>query len=201
MWTVEDSAALAREYVAELGDRWAHLSAVGRLAERLAGASDFVPVDVVSAAWLHDIGYAPSLANSGFHPLDGAWYLQDVGAPATVFTLVAHNMGAGFEADERGLLAEWRELPYPDARGLDVLNVVDLATGPSGQPMLDLDRVADMLDRYDEDHPVHRAVTRSRDELLESSARAKALLGLPEDWPVSAGERVGDAQPHREVRR
>jgi hypothetical protein len=35
--------------------------------------------DFVAAAWLHDIGYAPAIAESGtgFHPLDGARYLRD----------------------------------------------------------------------------------------------------------------------------
>jgi HD superfamily phosphodiesterase len=31
-----------------------------------------------AAAWLHDIGYSPEIAVSGFHPLDGARYLRDV---------------------------------------------------------------------------------------------------------------------------
>jgi predicted hydrolase (HD superfamily) len=30
-----------------------------------------------AAAMLHDIGYTPSLATTGFHPLDGARYLRD----------------------------------------------------------------------------------------------------------------------------
>jgi hypothetical protein len=31
-----------------------------------------LPDDLVAAAWLHDIGYAPELAKTGFHPLDGS---------------------------------------------------------------------------------------------------------------------------------
>ena len=31
-----------------------------------------LPDDLVAAAWLHDIGYAPGLVQTGFHPLDGA---------------------------------------------------------------------------------------------------------------------------------
>jgi hypothetical protein len=26
---------------------------------------------LIAAAWLHDIGYAPGLPETGFHPLDG----------------------------------------------------------------------------------------------------------------------------------
>ena len=35
--------------------------------------------DLVAAAWLHDIGYAPELVETGFHPLDGARYLRREG--------------------------------------------------------------------------------------------------------------------------
>ena len=33
---------------------------------------------MTAAAWLHDIGYAPAVDDTGFHPLDGARYLRDV---------------------------------------------------------------------------------------------------------------------------
>jgi len=34
---------------------------------------------LVCADWLHDIGYAPALVATGFHPLDGARFLESVG--------------------------------------------------------------------------------------------------------------------------
>ncbi len=34
---------------------------------------------LVVAAYLHDIGYAPSLAIEGFHPLDGARFVREQG--------------------------------------------------------------------------------------------------------------------------
>jgi hypothetical protein len=34
---------------------------------------------LVAAAWLHDVGYAPELAVTGFHPLDGAQHLEAAG--------------------------------------------------------------------------------------------------------------------------
>lgn len=197
MWSVGDSIELARKYVAGMGDRWTHLSTVGRTAEALAARSDLVGEDIVSAAWLHDIGYSAELAASGFHPLDGARFLQSVGVPTRVVALVGHHTGAAYEAEERGLLNGWRELPSPDAAALDVLTMVDLATGPAGQSELDVDRIAWILSRYSEDNPVHRAVTKSRDALLASSARGKALLGLPDEWPAVSGQGVGDAESHR----
>lgn len=153
----------------------------------------------MSAAWLHDFGYSRQLVVTGFHPLDGARFLESVGVPDQVVALVAHHTGAPHEADEGGLLREWRELPSPDAAALDVLTMIDLATRSAGQPQLDVARIAGILGRYGEDDPVHRAVTRSRDLLLASSARGKRLLGLPEEWPSIAGQRVGDAKSHGRV--
>ncbi|WP_406239339.1 hypothetical protein [Nocardia sp. NBC_01009] len=31
----------------------------------------------MTAAWLHDIGYAPDIARIGFHPVDGAEFLRE----------------------------------------------------------------------------------------------------------------------------
>jgi hypothetical protein len=45
-----------------------------------------------ATAWLHDIGYAPDLALTGLHGLDGARYLRDSQhADAMVCRLVARH--------------------------------------------------------------------------------------------------------------
>lgn len=196
MSSVEDAVELAREYVGGLGDRWAHLASVGRTAQLLARGSDLVSEDVVIAAWLHDVGYAPALAVTGFHAFDGARFLGSAGVPTRVVALVGHHTGASYEAEERGLVDEWRTLPTPDRQDLDVLTMIDLAIGPAGQAQLDIDRIAEILTRYARDEPVHRAVTRSRKSLLASSARSKRVLGLADHWPVLPGERVANAQSH-----
>ncbi|WP_407568263.1 HD domain-containing protein [Arsenicicoccus dermatophilus] len=175
---------LAAALTSELHPRWEHLQAVGQRAEELCERVD-LPEVVAVAAWLHDIGYGPAIAHSGFHPLDGARFLRDEGWPAEVTRLVAWHTGAGFEANERGLLAQLEdEFGQPDAADLDALTMVDLATSPTGEPILDVRRIAEILSRYDEGHPVHEAVTASRPSLLASSRRAKERLGLPQDWPV-----------------
>jgi hypothetical protein len=53
-----------------------------------------------AAAMLHDIGYTPSLATTGFHPFDGARYLRDhiaaderLGAAATAIWTADTCMG------------------------------------------------------------------------------------------------------------
>lgn len=64
-----------------LGDRWAHVQAVAEQASRIAPAV-LPPAEretLIVAAWLHDIGYAPALASTGLHPLDGARHLEALG--------------------------------------------------------------------------------------------------------------------------
>jgi len=181
-WTSEHARGLATEHLSGLGMRWRHVAAVGEVAESLrasAGVADLV----VAAAWLHDLGYG-RVARTGFHPLDGATYLQEAGAPAALVGLVAHHTGAAFEAEERGLADELAVLPHPDPAELDVLTFIDLCTAPDGTPILPEARITEIGGRYDSDHPVHRAVVRSRSSLLASADRARSRLGLPDEWPV-----------------
>ena len=62
----------------QLPRRWTHVQAVAAKATRVAQVLDPADRDVlVAAATLHDIGYATELAHTGFHPLDGARWLED----------------------------------------------------------------------------------------------------------------------------
>jgi hypothetical protein len=188
MLTVDDAKQLAASQLSCSGQRWTHVTTVGRLAQSVVGAA--VGPDVLAAAWLHDVGYAPSLARVGFHPLDGARFLQDQGAPANVVALVAHHTGARFEAEERGLVDELDGLPSPASDDLDALTLLDLVVGPSGELTTPEQRIAEILTRYGPEDPVHRAVTRSRASLLASAQRARARLGLSDEWPLDVAEGV-----------
>lgn len=183
---------LAAERLGGLGRRWLHARAVGRLAESL-GSQRAVSADVVAAAWLHDVGYAPTVVRTGFHPLDGALLLQDRGARAEVVALVARHTGARFEAEERGLIDELGELPAADPDELDALTLIDLVVDPGGEFTTPERRIDEILNRYPSSHPVHRAVTRSQHELLASARRARANLGLPDEWPLVGCEGVLEA--------
>ena len=85
--------------------RWRHVRSVARRAKWVAGELSLSD-DLVAAAWLHDIGYAPELAETGFHPLDGARFLRRVGIDEQVVSLVAYHSCAQIEAEVRGLGAE-----------------------------------------------------------------------------------------------
>lgn len=175
---VEAARMIAAGLLAEaLPRRWSHTVAVAAAAARLAGvlapeASD----EIVCAAWLHDIGYAPDLIETGFHPLDGAAYLTGATSggsdiPVEVIALVAHHTGAAFEAHERGLHDALAGYPMPDTAKLDILSCADLCSGPDGAAVDPAGRISEVLTRYPTDHPVHRAITQSGPMLIAQSRR------------------------------
>lgn len=65
----------------------------------------------IATTWLHDVGYLPSLAATGFHPVDGARFARAAGMPELVVSLIAYHSGASAEAIERGLTGRvhWHE--------------------------------------------------------------------------------------------
>jgi HD superfamily phosphodiesterase len=152
---------------------------------------------VVAAAWLHDIGYAAALHDSGFHPLDGARYLRDVQhADPLVCRLVAHHSCAVMEAAERGLAADLLRQFTPASRGLaDAVIYCDMTTGPQGQPMTVQQRLAEIRHRYGPEHVVTRVLARSAPSLVAAVDRVARRLascsGAPR--PVDAVPALGRA--------
>lgn len=63
----------------------------------LRWSCQMTPRPLVVAALLHDIGYAPELATTGYHTLDGARFIGAHGEP-NVASLVAHHTDARREA-------------------------------------------------------------------------------------------------------
>jgi hypothetical protein len=141
---------------------------------------------------LHDVGYAAEVARTRFHPVDGARYLVGEGFPDVVVRLVAFHSGAVVEAEERGLLDQLHEFMEPPAELLDVLTAVDMTTSPDGLEVPARQRIAEILDRYGPDDPVHRAVSRSGPGLIATAERVQARLraleaGLPDVGSGPAG--------------
>lgn len=194
-WGVGASAALARDHLAHHEPRWSHVCGVGELAETLLD-SGLVDEVVASAAWLHDIGYASNLVDTGLHALDGARYLAALGAPAELVALVAHHTGAGVESEVRGLAANLQAMPYPLRENLDALTLVDLAVGPHGNLVEPRVRVTEILSRYQRESPVFQAVARSGPDLLRTAAVARSRMGLPAEWPEVAAPSPAHAEAH-----
>lgn len=167
MSVVPNASTLAAELLgAALPDRYAHVAAVASCADDLVSALDVAREPLVSAAWLHDIGYAPALVGTGFHPIDGARFLARSGCDAEVVRLVAFHSGARVEAKMRGLLdALQAEFDEPDPAELALLTYCDLTTGPRGQEMTVDERLADIKERYAPHDVVYRSITDAEPEL------------------------------------
>jgi putative nucleotidyltransferase with HDIG domain len=176
--TVDEARALAREYLVESDRRrWAHVRAVGERASNVAMTLGLDDKVLVSAAWLHDIGYAPNLVDTGFHALDGARFLRRSGVDERITALVAHHSCALIEADERGLDHELAsEFPREDSAVADALWYCDMTTGPDGEEMSVSERLDEICSRYGPDHVVTRFIQRAQGEIVAAVRRTEQRL-------------------------
>jgi len=157
------AAVLAEELLAPLGDRYRHTRQVAARAEDLAPAVPAGDRDLlVVAAWWHDLGYAPGLVQTGFHPIDGARYLAANGHSPRLCALVAHHSAATFEARQRGLTEELAGWPREESALADALWTADMTTGPRGEVLQYHERLAEIFYRYGEDSIVGRAMANAR---------------------------------------
>lgn len=174
---VEQAQAVAEGLLSDLPRRLSHVRGVAARAGELTGPlSDAHAVAVVSAAWLHDIGYSDGVLRTGFHPIDGARFLRQEDFPELVVSLVAYHSGAVVEAEERGLSADLAEFAPPPEYLLDFVTCADMQTGPTGLRVDVRDRLSEILQRYQLDDPVHRAITRSGPSLIAAVDRVSAVL-------------------------
>jgi putative nucleotidyltransferase with HDIG domain len=145
LWPKEE----AQRLVEPLGQRWAHVQAVAHCAEGVCEATGLEPELLLSAAWLHDVGYAPELTETGFHPLDGARHLRRCGVDERVVSMVAHHSCARYEAALRGMGGAFEdEFPAPAGEYEDALCYCDMTNGPGGDPVAAADRLDEIQVRY-----------------------------------------------------
>ena len=158
---------------AALPRRWRHVQGVARRAAAVAPLIGDQASDLVCAAWLHDIGYAPPLAAWDFHPLDGALYLAAVCAPRRLVCLVAHHSYAALEAELRGLVAELAAFDDESGAVRDALWYCDITTSPDGEPVTADQRITEIKERYGPDHLVTHFITQAAPELLAAVERTE----------------------------
>jgi hypothetical protein len=173
--------AEAFRLVSPLGRRWCHVRGVAACAEHIAAPLGLRREDLVAGAWLHDVGYAPELQDTGFHPVDGARHLRRCGVDELIVCLVAYHSWAVHEARVRGFeerfLAEFATPPQDYADGLCYC---DMTNGPDGQPVTAIDRLDEIQARYGPGHTVTQFVDLARDDILGSVARVEAKLEVSE---------------------
>jgi hypothetical protein len=184
---VHDARDLAQMLLAKLPQRWRHTMGVARRAEEVREIVE-ASVDgeiLVAAAWLHDIGYADVVRESGFHPLDGGLHLQRHGWPPRIAGLVAHHSEALSIARVRGLADDLTRLPQENSMVADALTYADQTVGPDGQLMPFEERLADMLRRHGphspnaiahpERTPLLRAAVHRIERRLSESRRSSSV--------------------------
>lgn len=128
--------------------RWLHVQGV---ADRARGAAPLFGDDgelLVAAALLHDIGYAPELVDTGFHPVDGARHLRRIDAPTRLVNLVAHHSSAVLEAELRGLSSALLEFDEEKTALQEALWWADMTTTPDGRQTTIEKRVEEIQRRY-----------------------------------------------------
>jgi hypothetical protein len=113
---------------------------------------------------------------TGFHPLDGARFLQSFGASRRLAGLVAHHSCAVLEAEMRGLADELAEFDDEHGAVPDALWYCDITTSPDGEPVAATDRIAEIKRRYGPAHLVTRFITQATPELLAAVGRTEQLL-------------------------
>ena len=180
MTTSDWAASYAEELLSPLGDRWLHVQGVARQAQRVASV---LPADerdeLIAAAYLHDLGYAPALVQTGLHPLDGARHLRALGHERLA-GLVAYHSGAQAEAELRGLASELAEFEDEASATSMALTYCDMTTGAAGEAVTLAERLADIERRYGAGHVVTRSVYQAQPEvercirLVETSLRRVA---------------------------
>jgi hypothetical protein len=158
-------------------DRLAHSKAAARRAEFLTlTVEPECAALLVAAAWLHDIGYAPRLRDTGFHPIDGARHLQTIGWPPAICNLVAHHSGARFVASILHLDRQLEAYPFSQDAVSDALTVADQTIGPKGQAMTLDERMSDMLKRHGPDSPNALAHPQREPYIRAAAMRVAARL-------------------------
>ncbi|MER7050732.1 HD domain-containing protein [Streptomyces sp. NPDC000351] len=159
--------------------RWAHTQGVTKRAVQVGPILGQDASLLVAAATLHDIGYSPRLAVTGFHPLDGARFLRNEhSADEQLTRLVANHSFALLEAEERGLRDELAsEFPLLEEPLLvDALVYCDMTTTPDGDRTTAQDRIAEIVSRYGDDSVVGRFIRRAAPEIFAAVGRIETAL-------------------------
>lgn len=170
----------ARRLLAPLGARWLHTQGVVERAREVGRALEPADAEVlVAAAYLHDVGYAPELQETGLHPLDGALFVRACGHERLA-GLVAFHVSARAEASERRLLEEL--CAFKDERSVvsRALTYCDLTTDADGRLVEPAERFAGIWSRYGPDSPEVLALARSMRSLLDDVRMVESMLsGVP----------------------
>ncbi len=172
-WAAEQASTLLKRQ----RNRWLHVQGVvkiARLMERIFDEEDYAYL--IAAAYLHDIGYAPQIKQTGFHPLDGACFVLSSLGNMRLASLVAHHSEARFEAQLRGYAAELQAFSHEQSAVADALTYCDQLTGPTGLRVSLQERTHEIVHRYGETDIVTQALYLSLPYLTSAVVRTQQKL-------------------------
>lgn len=178
------AAGEAATRLAPLGNRWLHVRGVADRARLVAPA--LLAEDrhcLLAAAYLHDIGRASELVDSGFHPIDGGRWVRRQGFERLA-RLVAHHSASRFEAELMGLGHLLDAFEVEESAAADALAYCDATSGPAGALVTPVERWAEIAARYGDDDVVTRALVRARPTLELAVARTEERLRAAGIQPV-----------------
>ena len=162
--------------------RWQHTIGVAAVTAGLLPRLPLSAPDAdlaLAAAWLHDVGYARSPALYAWHPLDGAFLLNEWGYPQ-VANLVAWHTTAGEEAalkDADGLyVALLAGFPREESLIADLLTYADMTTGPDGTPCTFARRLVDVRARHGANSLPARAMENAWPRMTAAAQRLQTAL-------------------------
>jgi hypothetical protein len=162
-WGPDRAEDLMRSALAGQPNRLAHSAQAGARARCVLAA---VPVEdgelLLSAALLHDVGYASAARRTGFHPIDGARWLLSLGAPHRLAALVAHHSEARLLAEAEGLAGALVAFAHESSAVSDALIYADMTAGPAGAPISVSDRLDDIAARHAQEDPALVAARQAR---------------------------------------
>jgi len=182
---------VSRRLLAPLGMRWRHTVGVAERARMVGEAMDPDEAELLlAAAYVHDVGYAPELAKTGFHPVDGARFVRGSGHER-LSGLVAYHSGAAAESIERGLEGELAE--FVDERSIvsRALTYCDLTTDSDGLPAEPVERLAEIRERYGQGAPEAKALERSEAALLDDVRVVETMLANSGQGSARRSPRLG----------
>ena len=187
---------LARHLLASpLPQRWIHVQAVADEAHRLSWI--LPPAErsfVVAAAWLHDIGYAPAVSDTGLHALDGARYLRALGVPDRLCGLVAHHSSAATESQLAGR-NQHTEFGGEVSAASDLLWFCDMTIGHDGRGTTLEQRLAEITIRYPAGDVVRRAIRQAEPDLAAAVARTQRRLDAARPLRSPGAAQRGSVDP------
>jgi len=183
---VPQARDLSRKLLSKMPKRWAHTTGVAAEVTRLYRALQMDQDDaegVLAAAWLHDIGHAPRLRDTGFYPLDGALYLNRRQWSFQICSLVANQCGARFAAADLGLGRRLWPFRGTEGPALDLLTYAHLTVAADGAPTSAPDGITDLLGSADP----HSPAGRDRAFYLTAVARRVEASLEPRGLPPAIG--------------